>query len=227
MGATLALAYAVQHPERVTEVILGAVTSTTAREVEWITRTWAGSSRGVGPLRGRGAGRPARGQPRRGLRPPARRPGPGVRERAAAAWCRWEDVHVSLVHGFERWERYEDPGFRLLFARLVTHYWANAAFLPDGALLAGVRGLGSIPGVLVHGRQDVSGPLDVAWRLHQAWPGSELVVLERAGHGGTGFRRRWSRRRTGLRIPDQRPPLSAEFLRETPGVSRKNSALSG
>jgi proline iminopeptidase len=44
-----------------------------------------------------------------------------------------------------------------------------------------------IPAVLVHGRFDVSGPLDTAWRLHRAWPGSELVVLGDAGHGGTGF----------------------------------------
>jgi proline iminopeptidase len=37
---------------------------------------------------------------------------------------------------------------------------------------------------MVHGRFDVSGPLDIAWRMHQAWPDSELVVLDDAGHGG-------------------------------------------
>lgn len=44
-----------------------------------------------------------------------------------------------------------------------------------------------IPAVLIHGRHDVSGPLDTAWHLHQRWPASRLVVLEDAGHGGTGF----------------------------------------
>ncbi|MFF3064411.1 prolyl aminopeptidase [Oerskovia sp. NPDC057915] len=187
-GATLGLAYAVAHPEHVTEVVLGAVTSTTAREVEWITREmgrlfpeeWDRFVAEV-PVAER-AGNLAAAYAR--LLASSDR---AVRERAAAAWCRWEDVHVSLVHGFERWDRYDDPTFRLLFARLVTHYWSHAAFLPDGALLAGVRALGGVPAVLVHGRQDVSGPLDVAWRLHQAWPGSELVVLEGAGHGGPGF----------------------------------------
>jgi proline iminopeptidase len=38
--------------------------------------------------------------------------------------------------------------------------------------------------VLIHGRYDVSGPLDTAWDLHRAWPASRLVVLEDAGHGG-------------------------------------------
>ncbi len=41
--------------------------------------------------------------------------------------------------------------------------------------------------MLVHGRYDVSGPLDTAWRLHRAWPGSRLVVLDDAGHGGGSF----------------------------------------
>jgi proline iminopeptidase len=38
--------------------------------------------------------------------------------------------------------------------------------------------------VLIHGRFDVSGPLDTAWDLHRAWPASELIVLADAGHGG-------------------------------------------
>ena len=51
-------------------------------------------------------------------------------------------------------------------------------------MLRRVDRLAGVPAVLVHGRLDVSGPLSTAWRLHRAWPGSELVVLEDAGHGG-------------------------------------------
>ena len=69
------------------------------------------------------------------------------------------------------------------FARLVTHYWSNAGFLPDGQLERDVVRLAGIPAVLVTGRQDVSGPPDVAWRLHRGWPGSELVIQEQGGHG--------------------------------------------
>ena len=41
-----------------------------------------------------------------------------------------------------------------------------------------------IPGVLIHGRMDVSSPLRTAWELHKAWPGSELIVVDDEGHGG-------------------------------------------
>jgi proline iminopeptidase len=44
--------------------------------------------------------------------------------------------------------------------------------------------LAGIPGMLIHGRLDVSSPLVTAWRLHQAWPGSELIVVGDEGHGG-------------------------------------------
>ncbi len=71
----------------------------------------------------------------------------------------------------------------MCFARLVTHYWRHVGFLEDGVLLREAGKLAGIPGVLVHGRLDVSSPLDVAWELSQAWPDSELVVVEEAGHG--------------------------------------------
>lgn len=47
--------------------------------------------------------------------------------------------------------------------------------------------LAGVPAVLVHGRYDVSGPLDTAWNLARAWPDAHLVVLDDAGHGGAGF----------------------------------------
>jgi proline iminopeptidase len=37
-GSTLALAYAERHPDRVTEVVLNGIATTTAWEIDWITR---------------------------------------------------------------------------------------------------------------------------------------------------------------------------------------------
>ena len=89
-------------------------------------------------------------------------PDPSVHDPAAAAWCAWEDTHVATVPGYTPDTRYEDPRFRLCFARLVTHYWSNAGFLDDGALLRDADRLADIPVVMVHGQLDISGPLDVA-----------------------------------------------------------------
>lgn len=89
--------------------------------------------------------------------------------------------------GWRHHERYDDPTYRMVFATLVTHYWSHGCFLAEGEIFEGMERLAEIPGVLVHGRYDISGPLETAWRFHQAWPASQLVVVEDAGHGGGSF----------------------------------------
>lgn len=108
---------------------------------------------------------------------------PAVREKAARDWCRWEDSHVAVRSDHRHDPRYDDPRFRMAFARLVTHYWHHAAFLEDGALLRDAGRLAGIPGVLIHGRLDLSSPLDIPWQLSHAWPGGELIVMDDSGHG--------------------------------------------
>ena len=184
-GATLAQAYAHAQPAHVRALVLGAVTTTSRREVEWITE-------GVGRIFPREWDRFAAALP-----PRLRHlrlvdayaellfdPDPAVREQAAREWCAWEDTHVSLTPGHQHNPRYDDPEFRLRFARLVTHYWRHAAFLEEEQLLRDAARLNGIPGVLIHGRYDVSSPLEIAWRLSQRWETSELHVLDDAGHGG-------------------------------------------
>jgi proline iminopeptidase len=183
-GTTLAIAYAEAHPERVTELILVSVATTTRREVEWVTRAmgrifpeeWARFRDAVPG--GERAGDLSAAYSRLLASPDA-----VTRERAAAAWCAWEDTHVATDPGHRHDTRYDDARFRLCFARLVTHYWSNAAFLEDGQLLRDADRLRGIPGVLVNGRLDISGPPDVAWHLARAWPEAELVLVDDAGHG--------------------------------------------
>ena len=111
-------------------------------------------------------------------------PDPAVHDHAAREWCAWEDAHVSLTPGHQPNPRYEDPEFRLRFARLVTHYWRHAAFLGEDQLLRDAAHSNGIPGVLIHGRYDVSSPLATAWTLARRWSTSELHILDDAGHGG-------------------------------------------
>ena len=183
-GSTLALAYAQRYPARICEMVLFSVVTTSKREVTWLTRDvgryfpadWARFRNGV---------------------PTAERDGDlvaayyrllrdadsAVRDKAARDWCRWEDAHVAVRSDHRPDPRYDDPRFRMAFARLVTHYWHHAAFLEDGALIHDAGGLSGIPGILIHGRMDISSPLDIPWQLSQAWPGSELIAIDDAGHG--------------------------------------------
>lgn len=73
----------------------------------------------------------------------------------------------------------------LAFVRICAHYFSHGAWLPDDALLRGADRLAGIPGMLIHGRLDLSSPLDTAWTLHRAWPDSELAVIDDSGHTGS------------------------------------------
>jgi proline iminopeptidase len=184
-GVTLALAYAQRFPDRVTAMVLPAVTAGRRLETDWITR----GMRRVFPREWDAYAAEVPESERDGDLSAAyarllASPDPTVTDRAAEQWCSWEDTHVSLAPGWQPSLRYRDPAFRQVFARLVTHYWAHGCFLDDSPILAGMDRIADIPGVLIHGRYDVSGPLDTAWDLHRAWPASRLVVCEDAGHGG-------------------------------------------
>jgi proline iminopeptidase len=182
-GTTLALAYAQLHPERVTEMVLEGIATTTTPEIDWITRgigaffpdAWARFRDGVPEAERDGS-----------MVEPYHRllmnPDPALHEKAARDWCEWEAAIVALHADHAPSPRYQQPAFRLGFARLVTHYWRHHAWLEDGALVRDAHRLSAIPGILIHGRLDLGSPLATPWHLAQHWPGSELIVVEQAGH---------------------------------------------
>jgi len=181
-GATLAQVYAQAHPERVSEVVLAAVTSTRPDEIAWLYHAvgryfpeeWE-TFRSALPDRLQTDDLVA------GYHAALNDPDPAVREKAATDWCLWEDAIVKLDPRDPPNPRYADQRFRMAFARIVTHYFHHGAWLADGQILRGAHKLAGIPAVLIHGRMDLGSPLRTAWELHNAWPGSELVVTN-SGH---------------------------------------------
>jgi proline iminopeptidase len=188
-GTTLALAYAQAHPARIIGLVLGLVTSTSRQEVDWITD-------GVASIFPEAHARlrsaiPEEYRSSRTVEAYAamlNSHDATLRFRAAEAWCRWEDAHVSLAPGSKPHPHFRNPAFRYQFARLVTHYWSNDAFLGRSGILDNMQLLEEVPGYLVHGRHDVSSPLTNAEALHKAWPKSALTLIDGEGHGGQGIR---------------------------------------
>jgi proline iminopeptidase len=184
-GVTFGLTYAEAHPERVSEMVLVSVTMTRPADIHWLyhgvgdqlPEQWAHFRAGV--------------------------PDPGddidlvaaynrllnvetdlaIREKAAQDWCDWEAAVLDSEPGSTPNPRWEDPRFRMAFARIVTHYFSHGAWLADGQLLRDSDRLAGIPAVLVHGQFDRGGPADTAEELASAWPDAELFLVE-TGHAG-------------------------------------------
>ncbi|MCZ4121894.1 prolyl aminopeptidase [Streptomyces sp. H39-S7] len=186
-GSTLSLAYAERHPERVSEIVLVAVTTSRRTEIDWLYR---------------GAGRffpEAFERFRDGVAAADRdgdlvgayarlmnHPDLDVRAKAAVEWCAWEDAVLSAEpQGAANPYGDRPPLAMLAFVRICAHYFAHGAWLDDGQLIRDSGRLAGIPGVLIHGRLDMSGPPDTAWELSRAWPGAELKVIDDSGHKGS------------------------------------------
>ncbi|MFD0579928.1 prolyl aminopeptidase [Dactylosporangium darangshiense] len=185
-GSTLILAYAERHPDRVSEVVIPAVTMTRRADTDWLYR-------GVGRFFpeqwerfAAGAGVPGEGDIVGAYARLMEHPDPDVRWRAAQDWCAWEDAVLSGETRGASNPYGDRPALaRLAFVRICAHYFANGAWLDEGVLLREAGRLAGIPGVLIHGRLDLGGPLRTAWELHRAWPGSRLHVVEAGGHLAT------------------------------------------
>jgi len=191
-GSVLGATYAERHPDRVRALVLGAFNTGTAADIDWLTVH---------------AGRffPAEWKRFRDHVPAELSdlrlvdaynillmdPDPAVQQAAAIEWCRWEDAHVATTPDAAPNPRYDDARFRLAFARQVTHCWRNNSWLEDDEIVRNADRLAGIPGCIIHGRLDLSSPLDAPWRLHQSWRGSELVVVDDEGHGGQAMMHKW------------------------------------
>jgi proline iminopeptidase len=183
-GSTLALVYAETYPQRVAEIILWGVTTGRHKEFDWWFRG------GVAPLFPEQWERLRAGVP--AVNSDAEVPqayydllhdgDPAIRYRAALEWCRWESATLSWPPTHQLSARFTDPDFRMTFARIVTHYVRNNAWLADGVLLRDAGRLSAIPGVLISGRLDLQAPIGRAWDLKRAWPNAELVIVDDAGH---------------------------------------------
>jgi proline iminopeptidase len=186
-GSTLILAYAQRHPERVTEIVIPGVTTSRRSEIEWLYR-------GVGRFfpeeweRFR-AGAPERERDGDLLAAYARlmdSPDANARDKAAADWVAWEDAVISHEpHGTPNAYSSRPTAAQRALVRICAHYFSHGSWLEEGALLRDANRLAGIPGVLIHGRLDMSSPLGTAWELARVWPEAELIVIGDSGHTGS------------------------------------------
>jgi proline iminopeptidase len=186
-GSTLALAYAITHPERVESLVLRGIFLLTGRELRWFYQDGASMmfpdawARFCAPIPPDERGDMISAYHKR-LTHPDRR----IQAEAAAAWSQWEGDTISIRGPEARPSKFNEVDFAIAFARIECHFFANGGFFPQADwIIENAGALSRIPGWIVQGRFDVVTPMEAAWRLKGAWPGARFEVVWDAGHAST------------------------------------------
>jgi proline iminopeptidase len=184
-GATLALAYAQAHPDRVSGIVLRATFLGTRGELEGafldaLPRFHPDLSEDfLSILQPAERGEPLDAYWRRILDSD-----PAVHGPAARAWADTERILSEHVSTRSRLDLASLNSSRTLPATpfIEAHYFANDCFMKPNQLLAQAERLRGIPGIIVQGRYDLLCPPATSHALSALWPGSEVRLVEGAGH---------------------------------------------
>lgn len=186
-GSTLALAYAIKHPDRVEALVLRGIFLLTPAELRWFYQEGASN---LFPDAWEHFLAPIPVEERDDMIGAYHRrltsPDPSVQSRAAQAWSQWEGDTISLRGPEARPSKFNEEDFTIAFARIECHYFSNGGFFGDDDwIIRNIDAIQHIPGWIVQGRFDVVTPMTSAWRLAKAWPLARLNVVWDAGHAST------------------------------------------
>jgi proline iminopeptidase len=186
-GATLSLAYAETHPDRVSALVLRGIFLLRPEEIRWFYQEGANWmfpdawEQYIAPIPAAERSDLVKAYHKRLTSKDAR-----VRSEAAKAWSIWEGATSKLLPSEDLVKRFGEDRFAEAFARIECHYFVNNGFFKtDNWLLENVGRIRKIPGVIVQGRYDVVCPMKSAWDLHRAWPEADFRVVADAGHAAS------------------------------------------
>lgn len=182
-GSTLALAYAQQHTERVSGLILRGIFLCTPKELHWFYQEGASQ---IFPDYWKDFIAPIPEDERDNLLLAYHKLLTGdneiARMGAAKSWSLWEARAATLQLSESGIKKYHDPRNSLGISRIESHYFMNKGFLEENQLLNNMDCLKDIPGYIIHGRYDMICPIKQAFDLHDSWSNSELFIVQSAGH---------------------------------------------
>ncbi|MEE4207070.1 MAG: prolyl aminopeptidase [Erythrobacter sp.] len=182
-GATLALAYAQAHPDRVSEIVLRGVFLARQKEKNWLYRY--GASEIMAEQWDRFTGlipEEERGDLVKAYHDRLTSDDEETRLDAAREWSLWEGTVATLLPNEALLGEFADPAKAVPFARICARFFIEDFFLEEGQLLAGMHRIRHIPGIIVQGRHDICTPPTSAWEVKKAWPEAEFWIVHDAGH---------------------------------------------
>lgn len=110
-------------------------------------------------------------------------PDPSVNIAAARAFMEYDLKAGALVYSTEHVNKTLADEKQILGAtRMFSFYYKNNFFIKENQILDNIDKIEHLPASIVHGRYDIICRLQSGFELYQCWPGSELLIVQDAGH---------------------------------------------
>ncbi len=194
-GSTLAMAYAIQHPERVLSMTMRGIFLMRQSEMDHFLH----GMRAIFPEAWEDFAAPLSAAERSDILGTYYRMlthlDPKVHMPAARRWSAYESACLRLIPETPETEKEaEEPdashaayeaGYAYAVARLECHYFVHNRFDPDDYLLKNIHKIRHIPCVIIQGRYDIVCPPVTAYDLHRQWPEAQFIIVPDAGHSAS------------------------------------------
>ncbi len=183
-GSTLALSYAITHPELCRELVLRGIFLIRKKEIKWFYQegcsfiypeAWEKYLSPI-PLE-------ERVDMVKAYYKRLTSSNKKIRIEAAKSWATWEASTSRLMQTKKALHSFENNKVAEAFSRIECHYFINKAFFKeDNWILDNTDKIRNIPIHIVQGRYDVVCPMDSAWSLYQKIPRAKFYIIPDAGH---------------------------------------------
>ena len=185
-GATLALAYARQHPEQVLNMVLRGTFLGRQQDIDWVYAAGGASRVFAEAWHALIKDLPATEQskPLAYYYQQLTQTEEQQQQIAANTLQNWEGTIVMLRDQHYQPDA-EQSAAPLAHSRIQLHYALNSCFLGDTPLLDSIKQINHIPAVIIHGRYDMVCPMQQSWEVYQRWPNAQFEVLPLAGHAAS------------------------------------------
>lgn len=186
-GATLALAYAEAHPERVRGLLLSSIFLAQDRDVEWAFTAGGGVERMFPDVWEERITFLSQyhTEPGNAAQQLLQRLTSSTLEEAktlAAGVLNWEGNLMNAQEDVQYVAPDEVEESDIASVKIYLHYESNRYFLRPHQLVEDAVKISHIPAIIVHGRYDLLCPVDATWEIKKKLNHVEVLILPTSNH---------------------------------------------
>lgn len=188
-GSTLALSYAIKHPEHTAGLILRGIFLSRKEELNWFLNDIKHFYPDVWHTLENHLPREKRDDVLRAYDALIFNDDPSINQPAAMAWNAYESSIMRLLPAVDKVGNTsnttitdEVKSIEVARARIQIHYINHQCFVDGEMMLRHCDKLQNIPTTIVQGRYDMVCPPKSAWELSRALPNADFKIIPDAGH---------------------------------------------